>query len=203
MTEWGFAAIAMDHYTPRGHGKRLPHGIMGTSDSFDARRHDLISVLKVIKEDKRLNNARVTLAGWSRGAGFVGHGIFSQSTREAAEFEHPIRTAVLFYPQTNTFHKNFVGRFNLPVILLTGDEDYIWISPPPYGWRSELTKYKHQDHPLILKLYEGATHLFDNPHFQKKRCRQLNWGPHCRLYDEDAHKQSINDLKVFLERYSK
>ena len=73
ITEWNFAAIAMDHYTFRGHGRCLPHGIMDTSESFDARRDDLISILKVIKEDKSLDNARVTLAGWFRGTGFVGH----------------------------------------------------------------------------------------------------------------------------------
>ena len=199
ITEWGFAAIAMDHYTPRGHGRRLPHGIMDTSESFDARRDDLISILKVIKEDKRLDNARVTLAGWSRGAGFVGHGIVDLGTREEAEFEHPFKAAVLFYPQTTTFFKNFNDGFNLPVILLTGNEDYIWV----HGWEDMWKNYKNQSHPLILKLYEGATHLFDNPYFRKKRCRHIKWGPHCKLYDEDTHKQSIKDLKAFLTKYAK
>ena len=32
ITEWGFAAITMDHYIPRGHGRRLPNGIMETRD---------------------------------------------------------------------------------------------------------------------------------------------------------------------------
>ncbi|MEE2956312.1 MAG: alpha/beta hydrolase [Pseudomonadota bacterium] len=198
MTEWGFAAIAMDHYTPRGHGRRLTHGIMSTSESFDVRRDDLISILKVIKDDKRLDNTKVTLAGWSRGAGFVGHGILDQETREEAEFEHPIKAAVLIYPQNEIFFKNFDEKFNLPVILLTGNEDYIW----EHGWEASWKNYKNQNHPLVLKLYEGATHTFDNPYFRKKRCREASLGPHCKLYDEGSHKQSIEDLEAFLTKYA-
>jgi dienelactone hydrolase len=190
ITEWGFAAIAMDHYTPRGH--------MKTRDSFDARRDDLISILKVIKDDKRLDNANVTLAGWSRGAGFVGHGIWDQEAREEAKLGHPIKSAVLFYPQSTTFFRNFDERFNLPVIFLTGSEDYIWFS----GWKRFLEDYKNKNHPLVLKLYEGQFHNFDVSYFRKKRCRDLKSGPHCLLYDKDTHQQSIKDLKAFLTKYA-
>ena len=204
ITEWGFAAIAMDHYTPRGHGRRMPHGIMGTNESFDARRDDLISILKVIKKDKRLDNTRVTLAGWSRGAGFVGHGIFDRETGVEANFEHHIKAAILFYPATRVFFNNFNERFNLPVILLTGNKDFIWV----HGWADMWKNYKSQCHPLILKLYEGAMHVFDSPYFLVKKCRLVRWGPTdyyplCKFYDEDTHKQSIQHLKAFLMKYAK
>ena len=198
ITEWGFAAIAMDHYIPRGHDRRLPHGVMGGRASFDARRDDLISILKVIKDDKRLDNAKVTLAGWSRGAGFVGHGIWDQEAREEAKLGHPIKSAVLFYPEHHAFYNNFTEKFNLPVILLTGNEDYIWVT----GWKDILENYKNKNHPLVLKLYEGATHTFDNPYFRKKRCREASLGLHCKLYDEGSHKQSIEDLEAFLTKYA-
>ena len=198
ITEWGFAAIAMDHYIPRGHDRRLPHGIMETRDSFDARRDDLISILKVIKDDKRLDNAKVTLAGWSRGGGFVGHGIWDQEAREEAKLGHPIKSAVLFYPDHHAFNNNFNERFNLPVILLTGSEDYIWVA----GWKDFLEDYKNKNHPLVLKLYEGQFHAFDVSYFRKKRCRGLEGGELCNLYDKDTHQQSIKDLKAFLTKYA-
>ena len=130
---------------------------MSMQVSFEYRRGDLISILKIIKNDKWFYNAKVTLAGWSRGAGFVGHVILDEEAREESEFEQPIKAAVLFYPQSNTFFRIFDEKFNLPVILLTGCEDYIWV----HGWKFQWTGYKNENHPLVLKVYEGATHLFD------------------------------------------
>ena len=196
FTAWGFATIVLDHYAPRGFGS---YNRMGTQDSFEYRRDDLISILKIIKNDQRFDDEKVTLAGWSRGAGFVGHGIMDEEVREEANFEHPIKAAVLFYPQNNTFFRNFDEEFNLPVILLMGSEDYIWV----HGWKSQWTEYKSKIHPLVLKVYEGATHLFDAEKILRKRCRQSEYDMHCFQYDAVAHKQSIKDLKTFLTKYAK
>ena len=191
FTAWGFSAIVLDHYAPRGFGSK---NRMSTQGSFEYRRGNLISILKIIKNDKRFDCAKVTLAGWSRGAGFVGHGISDEVAREEAEFEHPIKAAVLFYPQSNTFFRNLDEKFSLPVILLTGSEDYIWV----HGWKLQWTEYKSENHPLVLKVYKGATHLFDARKILRKRCRQSEYDMHCFQSHARPHKQSIQDLKSFL-----
>ena len=42
---WGFATIVLDHYAPRGFSSE---NRMSTQDSFEYRRGDLISILKII-----------------------------------------------------------------------------------------------------------------------------------------------------------
>jgi dienelactone hydrolase len=198
FAKWGFAAIVMDHYSPRGYKSFTKRP--GTNESFKWRRDDLISLLKIIKKDERLDNTKVTLSGWSRGAGLVMHGISDPDVREEAGFNPPIKSAILFYPQSSTIFKNFKGKIDIPTLFITGEDDYIWWSPT-HGWKTRLDEYKSSEHPFILKIYKGATHAFDRVRFKRKRCRDLPDGQHCMLYDEGTHKQSIEDFKTFLIKY--
>ena len=199
FTAWGFATIVLDHYAPRGFGS---YNRMGTQDSFEYRRDDLISILKIIKNDQRFDDEKVTLAGWSRGAGFVMHGISDPDVRKEAEFDAPIKSAILYYPQSTTIFRNFEGKIDIPTIFITGDKDYIWWTPT-HGWKNKLDEYRSSEHPFILKVYKGVYHAFDNEVFYSKRCRTLGEGKHCMLYDEEAHKQSTEDIKAFLMKYAK
>jgi len=56
----------------------------------------------------------------------VMHGIMDEDVRKEAEFEAPIKSAVLFYPQNH--YKDFRGKIETPAIFITGDEDYICMS---------------------------------------------------------------------------
>ncbi len=202
VVKWGFAAIVMDHYRPRGYPPGRGNKRASTKESFDWRRDDLISLLKMIKKDDRLDNSRVTLGGWSRGAGFVMHGISDPEVRKEAEFDAPIKSAILYYPQSTTIFRNFEGKIDVPTIFITGDKDFIWWAPT-HGWKNKLDEYRSPDHPFILKVYKGAYHAFDNPVYSSKRCRTLGEGEHCMLYDEAAHKQSTGEIKAFLMKYAK
>jgi len=202
VVNWGFAAIVMDHYRPRGYppgrGVKRP----STAASFDWRRDDLISLLKMIKKDDRIDNSRVTLGGWSRGAGFVMHGVSDPDVRKEAEFDAPIKSAILFYPQSATIFRNFKGKIDIPTIFITGDKDHIWASTK-YGWKNKLDEYRSSKYPFILKVYKGVYHAFDTTFFRTKRCRTGGDMEHCFLYDEEAHKQSTEDIKTFLMKYAK
>jgi len=202
MVKWGFAAIVLDHYRPRGYPPGRGNKRASTKESFDWRRDDLISLLKMIKKDDRIDNSRVTLGGWSRGAGFVMHGIMDPDVRKEAEFDAPIKSAILYYPQSLTIFRNFEGKIDIPTIFITGDKDYIWWTPT-HGWKNKLDEYRSSEHPFILKVYKGVYHAFDNEVFYSKRCRTLGEGKHCMLYDEEAHKQSTEDIKAFLMKYAK
>jgi len=144
----------------------------------------------------------VTLGGWSRGAGFVMHGISDPDVRKEAEFDALIKSAILYYPQSTTIFRNFEGKIDIPTIFITGDKDFIWWAPT-HGWKNKLDEYRSSEQPFILKGYKGAYHGFDNTVFQTKRCRTLEEGDHCMLYDGEAHKQSMEDIKAFLMKYAK
>ena len=202
VVKWGFAAIVMDHYRPRGYTPGRGNQRASTAESFEWRRDDLVSLLKMIKKDDRIDNSRVTLSGWSRGAGFVMHGISDPDVLKEAEFDKPIKSAILYYPQSTTIFRNFEGKIDIPTIFITGDKDAIWASTN-HGWKTRLNEYRGTDHPFILKVFKGVYHNFDNPRFRTKRCRSGGDMEHCFLYDEEAHKQSTKDIKVFLMKYAK
>ena len=198
----GFASIVIDHYGPRGYeiGSRTKRP--ETKASFKFRRGDLVSLLKVIKKDDRLDNARVTLGGWSRGAGLVMHGISDKNVLKESKFDHPIKSAILFYPQSTTIFRNFKNKIDIPTIFITGEEDYIWKSKN-HGWKTKLQAYINPERPFILKVYKNATHGFDLKVFRKKRCRKLSDGDHCKQYDDEIYKKSIKDIEEFLMKYAK
>ena len=197
----GFASVVIDHYGPRGYESGPRAKRPKTKESFNWRRGDLISVLKVIKKDDRLDNTRVTLGGWSRGAGLVMHGISDTDVIKEAKFDHPIKSAILFYPQSTTIFWNFKRKIDIPTIFIAGEEDYIWKSKN--GWEKKLKAYINPKRPFILKIYKVATHGFDLKAFRNKRCRKLKYGDHCMHYDEETHKESIKDIEEFLMKYAK
>ena len=198
----GFASIVIDHYSPRGYETGPRSKRPETKASFKFRRGDLVSLLKVIKKDDRLDNTRVTLGGWSRGAGLVMHGISDKNVLKEAKFNHSIKSAILFYPQSTTIFRNFKSKIDISTIFITGKEDYIW-KAKNHGWKTKLQAYINPERPFILKVYKNATHAFDLKVFRKKRCRKLSDGDHCMQYDEKTHKKSIKDIKEFLMKYAK
>jgi dienelactone hydrolase len=198
ISEWGFAAIVFDHYGPRDFDVgATPRP--DTEDSFNWRRNDLISLLRVINADERLDKTRVTLGGWSRGGGLVMHGIMDKGVRDEAKFKHPFKSAILFYPQSNTIFENFSGKIETPTLFLSGSEDYIWV----HGWKDKLEKYKSDTQPMAVKIYNGAYHAFDGDFFKTKKCDELEDGPHCFLYDAAAYASSIEGIKNFLKKHAK
>jgi dienelactone hydrolase len=130
------------------------------------------------------------------------HGISDPDVRKEAEFDAPIKSAILYYPQSTTIFRNFEGKIDIPTIFITGDKDAIWASAN-HGWENKLDEYRSPDLPFILRVYKGAYHAFDNTVFRTKRCRSGGDMEHCFLYDEEAHKKSTEDIKAFLMKYAK
>ena len=202
--DWGFASIGLDHYTPRGYGYKAPKGIPSTSNNLKISQSDIVATLKIIKENPALDTSRITTAGWSAGTGFVLSALLDKKYKKKARITEPFKSAVLFYPYSYACNKSAKlpgGKMNVPLILLIGTED----KGLTVCWAKKVKRIKSKDHTLVMKVYEGAYHAFDGniPAFKvsKPVCRPPN--NLCFKYDEATLKKSINDLKTFLNKYSR
>lgn len=202
IVSWGFAALVVDHYFNRefGFGKGYPRPF----EAVDIRKEDLVSALKEIKSNKKLDISRITLAGWSAGAGLVLSGIIDDGPRKKAGLEIPIKAAVLFYPHSWACspRSNYPdGSANSHLLILYGSNDGGLTC-----WKDRAIQLKSKMHSHIFKIYEGAYHIFDFSHASNKKCRTIRGRtPYelCLLYHEEAHQKSIADLKAFLMKYAR
>ena len=199
FVNWGFATIVLDHYSLR---MVLPGPQTSAPKSTPWRRADLISILKIVKSNKKFDSSRIILAGWSAGAGLVLPGILGDDARKQAELEEPIKAAILIYPFSYACVSSSGLKsepVNLPVLILYGSKD-----GGLSCWKKKFPELKSSDQPQILKIYEGAYHTFDNPYVKNKRCRRIRqYGGYdlCFLYNKKTHQESIRDIKAFLMKY--
>ena len=193
IVKWGVASIIIDHYGPRG-VRRAP----SQDESIDWRKEDLLSLLKVIKDRKDIEQSNVSLAGWSAGAYLVLGGIFNEDIETETGFNNTFKTAILFYPASKSVFDNFDLRpIQVPTIFLTGEHDKIW-SDGDYVWKDNINEIQPENGSFYLKVYPNAIHGFESfPKFLGKKCGPLN----CLEYNEEAHNSSIADLKSFIENH--
>ncbi len=193
LVKWGVAPIILDHYGPRG-VRRAP----SQDESIEWRKEDLLSLLKVIKVRKDVEQSNVSLAGWSAGAYLVFGGIFNEDIEAETGFNNSFKTAILFYPASQSVFDNFdLQPIQVPTIFLTGEQDKIW-SGGDYVWQDNIKEIRSENESFYLKVYPNAIHGFESfPRFLGKKCTPLN----CLEYNEEAHQRSIADLKTFIDSY--
>ena len=208
FVKWGFAAIVMDHYGPRGwvRGQRPPGGL----DATNWRKADLVSVLKEINSNPKIDTSRITLAGYSAGGALVFAGILDDIAVKKASLSHPIKSGVLFYPYSYACYPATGFEFQpvkIPLIILFGSED----PGLENCFAEQIKKMENTNPPLVYKLYKGAHHAFDIKEIKKKFCRTIKAArdaPYssydlCLEYNKEAHQNSIADLKGFLYKHAK
>ena len=194
----GFATIFIDHYTPRGYD-RSPVGRSGGKLNLKWRKEDLVSALKEVKADRRLDSTRITLAGASAGGNLPLIGVLNDDVRKEAGLSHSIKAAILFYPSIWACVPRMSSKFfeikpiELPVLYLVGSEDSLIRA----CWDDLLSDIKSPHHPQIMKIYEGAKHAFDVAK-RPRPCRTIRYkGKHdlCSEFDVNAFQKSILDVK--------
>ena len=193
LVKWGVAPIIIDHYGPRGVSRAPSQG-----ESIEWRKEDLLSLLKVIKDRMDVDQSNVSLAGWSAGAYLVFDGIFNEDIEAETGFNNSFRSAILFYPASQSVFDNFDLRpIQIPTIFLTGEHDRIW-SEGDYVWQDNINEIRSENGSFYLKVYPNAIHGFESfPKILGKKCTPLN----CLEYNGEAHQRSIVDLKTFIETY--
>jgi len=202
----GFATIFIDHYTPRGYDKS-PKGRSRWPLNLKWRKEDLVSALKEVKADSRLDSSRITLAGGSAGANLPLIGVLNDDVREGAGLSDSIKAAILLYPSIAACVPRISSDFfeikpiELPLLYLVGSEDPLIRA----CWDDMLSDIKSSDHPQIIKIYQGAKHAFDVAK-SPRPCRTYRFrGSHemCSVYDEKSFQKSVIDVKNFLSEYAK
>ena len=213
----GFSVILVDHFVLRDHDYSDPlkmAKILRTEVEW--RKNDLVSILKDVRKNKVLDSSRVTLIGQSRGGYLVLEGLLNKSIHNNAILNHPIKSAIMFYPSQSIC---FPGFFEFkpvtkPLMILFGNKDIFL----PMCWKNLAPKLRSPGHPQVIKIYEGANHLFD-VYSTRRKCKsfsvpasiinsysELKIGQTfetCNEYNERAHKNSIRDVKEFLNSNSK
>ncbi len=206
LVDSGFATIFIDHYTPRGFD-RSPPGRSGYRLNLKWRKEDLVSALKEVKADSRLDSSRITLVGASAGGNLPLIGVLNDDVREEAGLSDSIKAAILFYPSIWACVPRMSSEFfeinpiELPVLYLVGSEDTLMRA----CWDDLLSDIKSSDHPQIIKVYEGAKHAFDVAK-RPRPCRTIRYkGIHelCSEFDEKTFQKSVIDVREFLSKYAK
>ena len=213
----GFSVILVDHFTLRKHDKfdaSTQSKILRTEVRW--RKNDIVSVLKDIRKNKLLDSSRVTLMGMSRGGYVVLEGLLNKSIHNEAILNHPIKSAIMFYPSGSICFPGFFEfePISKPLMIIFGSKDLFL----PMCWRNLAPKLRSPTHRQIYKIYEGADHAFD-VYSTRKKCKSfIAKGPAvnsfselkldqvyetCNQYNEKAFKQSLIDVKKFLINSSK
>ena len=198
LAGWGYVALEMDSFGPRG-VKEICTGF----DRMDTGQlvYDLYGALAFLGDLTFIDPDRIGIMGW----GFGGRQVLSAVNIVGVQslFNERFRAAVVIYPRC----MRFVGPFVAPVLILAGGRDD-WT--PAALCEAMVKAARRGPHPLVLKVYPGAHHGFDNPKFPKPQylldvenrsktpARGATVG-----YDRAAHEDALARVKTFLAMHLK
>ena len=183
LSRWGYVALLVDsigmreRYNPDFDPITIPlEGFI--RDAYDAK--SFLGSLPYV------NPARIAVMGWEKG----GWAILNE-VRERLEFDcekEPFQAAVTVSP----YCSGFLDRTNSPLLVLMGEKDR-WCPPG----RCRIPSERKGDHEVILKVYEGAHHAFDEMGIDKR------FQGHHFLYNQESAEDAIERINAFLRRYLK
>jgi len=203
----GMAAIVLDHYSERGLTGKHGHRNFTAKEVAQYRLEDVLNVLKDLKNHPKINRKKVVLSGWSAGAGIVVP-LISNPLKVDIPEDVQIVGAVLTYPSTWHCYRE-IESFNVPTLMLYGSVDgNDGKNGNPlsgvYCWKKKVSEFKNNKHPVILKIFDGAYHMYDFPHLKgrPKRCIEQKYrdgvGKICYQFNPRAFKQHMIENRKFL-----
>ena len=148
MASWGYAALVIDSFRPRGvvnvcnNGRLLPTALRA-SDAFAGAAY-LATLASV-------DAAHIALIGFSHGAGSALWAAMRSTPGTA-----PFQAIVAYYPGCPAEPRPL----GTDVLILIGDADD-WT--PAQRCIDVVPRYGDDAHRPVLKVYPGATHSFDVP----------------------------------------
>ncbi len=200
----GFATIVLDHYSVRGLFSRGPKSNFTLKEADEYRLKDILDVLKNLKNKPKINRKKIILAGWSAGSGMV-LPIISNPKRVDIPEDVSIAGAILTYPYTYGCYSE-IESFNVPVLMLYGKLDGNDGDPLSgvHCWKEKISEFEDNKHPVTLKLFDDAYHLFDFPKLRNKRCHPTKYrdglGELCTQFNHKAYELSKIEMKKFLSQ---
>jgi dienelactone hydrolase len=182
LVQWGFAALRVDSFGPRGFSEILdPSQVSPRARSLDA-----YAARDWLARQKKVGKMPIAVMGWSHG-GVAGMYVVDGAYRPSAA--KPFQACICFYPVPTA-----PSRQDTPVLLVTGEDDPFcplsMVRDLETSWAKGSRKFE-----LSVSTYPGATHDFDVPGVNE----DLD-GVHSE-YDPVAAADAIEQVKAFLERH--
>ncbi len=180
LVEWGYVALQVDSYSPRGPvlSCDFAGSITISHDAFSAK--SFLSTLPYVDPEN------IAVVGWSMG-GTAALKVIDGYFRENGMI--PFKAAVAFYPQSYPVYKP-----DTPLLVLIGERDEICHAEP-----AKLLAKKYADRdwkpPLSLIVYPEAGHAFDMEGLD------LVWSGHHLKYDPQAAADATGRTRDFLAKY--
>jgi dienelactone hydrolase len=192
LSRFGYAAIAIDSYGPRGIDEHC-------GGLFPEQAADGYAALRYLTTKPFVRASHVALMGFSRGGESVLASLEKGLTEQRSQ--EKFRAGIAFYPACQYAS----GITTVPMLVLIGDADD-WTPSSSceamISGRTELGAPRTPgDRSLIeLVVYPGVHHSFDVLDLSLAPTRGITVHGHRVEYNEDATKNAIARVRDFLQR---
>jgi dienelactone hydrolase len=177
LASWGYAALAIDSFTPRN--LTTCSGLAASGGSVDA-----YLALQYLAQQPFIAPGQIAVLGSSLG-GVAALGDVEPNSYEQI-YHVKFRGAVAYYPTCTGDN----GMVEVPTLVIMGErDDWAW----PQACRDMVARAVKQGAPLHLTVYPNATHDFDVP----AAAPYLIEGHHM-AYDPDATRDAEQQVRDFL-----
>ena len=181
----GYVTLVVDSFGARGGSNFRDTPALNMPD-------DAYSAFAYLSGRADVNAEEIGLLGFSLGAWHLFRTVRTDNTRVPEGF-NPF-AAVAIYPRCPQDGSNKV-----PMLILAGDADRLMSLPT---CRAFVQQAESSENPVILHVYPGATHFFDNPAYAKGedtagRTEQPMWFQD-NHYNATAHADAVRRVLDFL-----
>jgi dienelactone hydrolase len=159
FAQWGFVALTLDSFSPRGAGSICPiPSAERPARPWEDRTADAYAALAWLVRRSDVDPQRIFVAGWSHGGSTVMGVVRPEAPGRLADGPR-FRAAIAFYPGCPRPPALNNYRPTMPLLILHGEADD-WVPAAPC-----VDLARHFAHAFIVRtlLYPGAHHGFDAP----------------------------------------
>ena len=151
LEQWGFAALLIDSFRPRGYREVCNHGRLVPAE---AQARDAFDGAAYLRAAPEVRAERVGVIGFSHGGWAVLKAVLAGVVRRPDE--PPFAAAIAFYPACDPP----TAALETDTLILAGDADDWAPVARCVHWRDAVQR---NGHTLQMKIYPGARHSFDAP----------------------------------------
>ena len=189
IASWGYAALSVDSFGPRGIKTTCRDSSISTDFGADAYR-----ALDFLAQQPSVDPARVAAVGFAMGGYFVLTSVERGIAEQASS--NKFRAAVAFYPPCG----GLKGDLTVPTLILIGERDDLNSAEECRnlvagrdGWG--ISRQKDRAVPIKLVVYPDAYHAFDVPDLKTP----LEISGHHLEFNQSAADQAAVALHEFLD----
>jgi dienelactone hydrolase len=192
LSRFGYAALAVDSFGPRGMEDHCGGG-------FTDQPHDAFAALQYLKSKPFIRRSHVAVMGFSMGGGTVLESMEKGSVER--HYAERFRAGVAFYPPCQYASGITTG----PVLVLIGEADDWTLAASceaMIAGRSQLgsARTPGDRSSIELVVYPGVHHGFDYLDLSLVPTRGITFKGYRVEYNEEATKDSIVRVRDFLRR---